>query len=46
MNIYTDTKLGKKIELRIAKMVEGIKIKDHVDNFNDLFVDLENLGEN
>lgn len=26
-------------------MAESAKIKDHVDVFNDLVVDLENLGE-
>ncbi|OAE18143.1 hypothetical protein AXG93_406s1100 [Marchantia polymorpha subsp. ruderalis] len=31
--------------LMIFKMVEGTKIKDHIDAFNDLLVDLLNLGE-
>lgn len=33
------------LKLNSLSKAEGIKIQDHVDNFNNLVVDLENLGE-
>lgn len=34
------------LKLTSLKMAEGAKIQDHVDDFNDLLVAVENFGEN